>query len=305
MSEKQIVKISASSLNDLQSCARLYKFNKIDRLQPLKKEKPLEYGGLFHFMVHPWRFGQIAEPKEHHLKHPYSRLLGLSKVELNNVCREIGRLKSLTTDLAGEDRNKALEKFSEYTTYYAGLGWTFLEVEQPFSIKIHEDDELVIIFQGIIDTLADIPKEGKTLVDTKTSGRESYTPVTDNQLLGTAYAFNVKNFYLDRVYDRKDNPFVLDRKSFLTEQKEEWLTNTIYWVKQGAFFIQNDFYPPNFSSCKKYGACRYMKVCETPPSAREFSLNSKFRRGEDSNIYRIDPLMTEILDTLLPKTKSA
>ena len=106
MSDKAIVKISSSSLYDLQSCARLYKFNKIDRLQPIKKERPLDYGNLFHYMVHPWRFGQIAEPKEHHLKHPYSRLLGMSKGDLNGICREIGRLKILTTDLSGTTDRK-------------------------------------------------------------------------------------------------------------------------------------------------------------------------------------------------------
>ena len=37
--EKTIVKVSPSSLNDLEFCVRLYKFNKLDRLEPLTKEQ--------------------------------------------------------------------------------------------------------------------------------------------------------------------------------------------------------------------------------------------------------------------------
>ena len=303
--EKTIVKMSPSSLNDLQSCMRLYNFNKLMRLQPLKKERALDYGGLMHYMIHPWRFGQIKEVKDHHKEHPYARLLGLPLADLNHICREIGKFKSFTTDLSGEDRNKAQEKFTEYTEHHRGLGWEFLEVEQPFSIKIHEDEECVIILQGIIDALANIPKEGKTVVDTKTSSRETYTPVTDNQLMGIGYAFNIKNFIIDRIYDRKEKCFVIDRKSFLTEQKEEWLEATVYWVKQGLFFMQNNYFPPNFSSCKKFGGCRYMGVCEVPPSAREFKLNSLFRAGSGSDIYRVDPLIPEILDNIFSGRKSA
>ena len=91
------------------------------------------------------------------MPHPYAKFIGMPFNELVETCVEIGRLASFDMDLEPEYRNQCLKQFREYAHHFAGDGWLPLEIEQSFSKKLYEDENLVILYEGIVDLVADSP----------------------------------------------------------------------------------------------------------------------------------------------------
>ncbi len=61
-------------------------------------------------------------------------------------------------------------------------------------------------------------------------------------------------------------------------QLEEWLEDTMFWIKQAEGFAERRHWPMNDTSCNKYGKCVFRdNVCSKDPSVRQQFLNTHFR----------------------------
>ena len=61
-------------------------------------------------------------------------------------------------------------------------------------------------------------------------------------------------------------------------QLEEWLEDTMFWIKQAEGFAKRRYWPMNDTSCNKYGKCVFRdNVCSKDPSVRGKFLDTHFR----------------------------
>lgn len=302
---KRIVSLSPSTLDTIQGCMRAYKFGKIDHLTSLRNAEALDFGGLFHKIIHPYYFGRIPPEfrKEHHYNHPYAPLLALNYKQLVDACREIGLRYSLLTDLDIAERNECIELFSEYATTYAGDGWRTKEVEQPFTVKLYEDEELIILFRGIMDWYGNIPQRGDTPVDHKTGSRDSDNSKLRNQFIGSSFVFNSNQFVENKILRIKNDKFRREAHYYDDEQKIEWLNTAIYWGKQLDFYITHNTFPANNSSCR---FCFYRRICETPPSVREGTILRLYKQNNvDHDIYKLDKNLVTVIKQVLGSSNAS
>jgi len=59
---------------------------------------------------------------------------------------------------------------------------------------------------------------------------------------------------------------------------EEWLEDTMFWIKQAEGFAERRRWPMNDTSCNKYGKCVFRdNVCSKDPSVRQKFLDTHFR----------------------------
>lgn len=305
---KKVFSISASTADAIDKCGQYFEYNKVQKLQPITRKKmSLDYGGLMHFMLHPYRFGLIKNIKEHHLQHPFHRLLGLEHHNLVRICREIGRIKSMGTNLDVETREKCVEQFAEYVTYYRPRDrFEILEVEQPFSRILYENDEYIILWEGIMDLLVLDPNWGQVPYDTKTGTRDSFRAPTGHQIMGSCWVFDSNKFVIDKVLDQKTEPFRRQVFSFMKESIEEWREDAIKTAFKGITMLEQNYFPRERFACSTYGGCDYVEACKTQPSSREFKLGSFFFKNEkEFDLYTKDHNeLEEYLDHVMgPKVR--
>lgn len=283
MAEKRIFTISASSLDAAEKCGKYFEYEKVLRLEPLKTARPLDYGGLGHFMLHPYYFGQIKDIKPHHLEHPYAKLLGKSHKDLIDLAVQIGTLYSLNTDLSAEDREQAINKFREYTNHYGVSRFDPLEVETPFSVVLYDSEHLQLIFEGIADLIVNDHREGIYPMDHKFMGRDSHKAETGHQINGTCWALKTKLFKINKILERKENPFVRETYNIDEEQANEWAEDAVHSTLRAIHYIDNNFYPRIRNSCDNYGGCKFLTICKSLPSTREFKMDSFYRVKKESH----------------------
>lgn len=59
---------------------------------------------------------------------------------------------------------------------------------------------------------------------------------------------------------------------------EEWIKDTMYWIKQAEDCAAEDYWPMNDMSCDKYGGCHFRSICGKSPGVREKFLSGDFHR---------------------------
>jgi hypothetical protein len=69
-------------------------------------------------------------------------------------------------------------------------------------------------------------------------------------------------------------------------QLEEWLRDSIYWLRQNESFVEANYWPQNDTACEKYGGCPYRKICGASPEVRPALLEGLFQKR------MWDPLVT-------------
>lgn len=72
-------------------------------------------------------------------------------------------------------------------------------------------------------------------------------------------------------------------------QIEEWLDDTMMWIRMAEVYAKAQEWPMNDTSCSMYGGCTFQGVCGSDPSVRQAHLDSDFtRRVWDPLISRGD-----------------
>ena len=290
---KRVLAADSQVLNTVMACGRKTKLEFTLNLRPLKKAEALEKGDLMHRMLHPYYYGRIRDPRPHHLfmandkfeqvEHPYARFIGMPHKELVDTCSEIGKLASFDMDLEPEYRNECIKQFREYAFHFADDGWYALEVEQSFVRTLYEDEDLRIDYEGIVDLVADGPM-GKIAVDHKTASRREVPSDLSNQFMGYCWALDLPRLIVNRIGFQKTVPAKERFQRIVMNYPEgriaEWQYWAVYWLKVYAFYMENDVWPPNFTSCDKYSGCIFQPVCTRIPEAREFTMQTKYKVSE-------------------------
>jgi len=290
---KPVIVSDSQILNTVMSCGRKTHLEFKLNLRPMQKAEALERGDLMHRMLHPYYYGRIMQPQEHHFEvkledgttqpHPYAKFIGMAHNELVDTCVEIGRTASFDMDLEPEYRNECLKQFREYAFHFAGDGWMAIEVEQSFTRTLYEDDKLRIDYEGIVDLVADGPM-GRIAVDHKTAKSRSTPSDLSNHFMGYCWALDIPRLIVNRIgFQKTLSPAERFQRVVLSYPQgriDEWQYWATYWLKVYAFYLENDVWPPNYTSCDKYSGCIFMPVCTRIPEAREFTMQTKYKVAE-------------------------
>lgn len=62
------------------------------------------------------------------------------------------------------------------------------------------------------------------------------------------------------------------------DQIDEWMKDTLIWLRQAEMFAIEGYWPQNDKSCHKYGGCPFREICSKSPSVRDKFLESNFER---------------------------
>lgn len=297
MSEPDIFVFDPTVLNEFQLCARRGEFAHVRNWRRLTgKAFALDRGSMLHDMLAmyrillklTWRGGDptcLTKSEAEFLKENETEPKAYPWKEIVERAIFLGRryMAVQSENITTDEGEEVIKNFSEYVDFYQNDGWQPIEVEAAFSRILYESPELVLILEGRIDLVTD-SRSGRTVVDSKSASRRQTPVLLSNQFIGYAWATDVPSVTVDKIGFQKtlkaEERFQRHILSYPKEIKEEWREWAIYWGKMIVFYIREGIFPPNFTSCDKYGGCIFLPVCSTTPSAREWKATTLFKEGE-------------------------
>lgn len=275
------IALDSQILNTVQMCGRKTDMEFIQNWRPTEKAEALEKGDLMHQMFAHYYRGKKEGKTRDNSSHAML------------IAEAISRAKTaaIPMSLSQAQVEEDIKQFKENILYWQRDGWEILEVEQPFSKILYERPDtpekegLRILYEGIIDLVARIPSPaGIYIVDHKTASRRSNPFKLSNQFIGYAWALGVHQVVINRVGFQKSleakERFQRLYQPYEKEIIKEWLRDTTYWVHVLIGYINQNYFPPNYTSCDKYSGCIFQQVCGAIPQIREFKLQSHYYKGE-------------------------
>jgi len=288
--------ISPTSLDEIQLCWRRYQYSRKRRLTPFFRPGRMEKGTVGHKIL-AYYYTEMGLNLSRETKKHRDLIIEESL--------KIGTLEAAKTDLSRELLNKLFEDVQSYYNHFRGEDWLPLLddkglplVEVPLTKVLYErPDEgeiegVRVIFNGIIDLLL-APRKGVpvTIVDHKFKDRFSELDPLSNQLSLYSATTGIRDVVRNDVGGQKEgNVNKYRRQSFKYDksQQDENLRWAIYWALEADYHESVNIYPPNPTSCDKFGGCLYRDVCNTMPAGREGVINANFKTGTAFSIYE-DP----------------
>lgn len=67
------------------------------------------------------------------------------------------------------------------------------------------------------------------------------------------------------------------------DQLDEWLRDTVEWLRLAEHYASSGHYPRNENSCHKFGGCQFRDVCAKSPSVRDNFLRAEFKQTDPWN----------------------
>lgn len=270
--DQVIVKVDSQILNAIDLCPKRYEYEHVKHMRPLKKAPALEKGGVMHTMLaHYYRQKMIGRiPSEHN--------------EVVNESIMLGRIECAQSSIdLKEFEEEDLVIFRAYVLAKQYDGWIVKAVEQPFTSKLYEDPELMILYEGIVDAVVEEPKGEEVTVDHKTESRRSTPFALSNQFQGYFWALNRpvcinKVGYQTSLADKERFRRIYLRYS--PEIIEEWKADAIASIKRAIGWHQTSTFERNRTSCDKYSGCIFQRVCSAEPSVREYKLEAYFYKDK-------------------------
>jgi hypothetical protein len=269
----RILALDSQILNTVMACGMKTKYAFIDMKEPEKKAEALEKGDLMHRM----------------LKHYYKGVKsGRKKDEFDLLVKEaieIGRIASVDMALSDSTVEENIHQFFAYCNYYKQDGWDALEVETPFSKVLYENEErgIKILYEGIIDLVAMTP-HGPAIVDHKTASRRQQPFLLSTQFMGYAWALNVDRVIVNKIGFQKTLPpkdrFNRFQLWYPKQLIAEWKREAIYYSNMLMSWIDQGYFPHNYTSCDKYSGCIYQQVCASTPEVRPHKLSMFYKDGQ-------------------------
>lgn len=296
MADPDIFVFDSTVQNDVQACARKFEYAHVKNWRPLSgKAFALDRGSMLHDMLALYRIllklswktdpACLTKSEAEFLKESGNEPKAYPWNEIVERCIFLGHqyMAVQAENISLEEGQEVIKNFSEYVDFYQNDGWQPIEVEAAFSKILYESRDLVLVVEGRIDLITD-SRSGRTVVDSKSASRRQEPVLLSNQFICYAWATGVSSVTVDKVGFQKTlkpkerfNRHIL---SYPDEIKNEWREWAVYWGKMAVFHVREGVYPPNFTSCDKYGGCIYLPVCSTIPSAREWKASTLFKVGE-------------------------
>ena len=277
-SDKKNIIFDSQILNCVQLCAQRTQFEFELDLRPPTTPEPFEEGDLLHKMMEAYYLGI----KEGGYDLLYSDENFKAHVE---YCLELGEKHSVSLDINSAEVAAVLYQFEKYTQHFRMDGWVPLEVERPYIVPVYDSEDLSIHYCGKIDLIANIPNFGNCVVDHKKAGRTQQPSALSNQFTGYSFATKLPNVWVNKVGFQKtlsEEQRFRRYPLFYTEDSiKRWVRNTIFWGQQYAFYLENDTWPENRTSCDKYSGCIFEPIClSATDEAREYLMRANFVKGD-------------------------
>jgi len=276
--QKQIYVVDSQILNTIQDCARKANYSFNLNLEPIAKPDYFEKGDLIHQML-----------AEYYKLRKYRSNWAINKkthADIVAICIIIGRKAAVSMSLDQEIVEDVIRTFQEYCTYTANDGWdNVLFVEQVASKILYEDDTRIILYQGKLDLGIGLTNCPIMPVDHKSSSRRGRPHYLSNQFRGYCWLLGVTNIIINKIGFQKtlkDNEkFERHTLSYSPDLIDEWREVTIYEILRYITDAENNFFPPNFTSCDKYSGCIYEEVCRKPKEIRNYKLTQLFMERKE------------------------
>jgi hypothetical protein len=311
--EKLVFKLDSQITNSMDLCWERYRLEMVEHWRPLKKAAALQRGSIMHTLLKHYRLGKKA-----------GRTDQAQHAQLVNECIAIGKVTASSSDLTVIEYEDDIATFKDYILKWQYDGWEIIDVEQPFSKVLYEDNNpiefggrvyagLVIIYEGVVDARIRDPRLGLAVVDSKTESRRSYPYILSNQFQGYEWAFSCP-VVVDKIgfqksleateeepdeYGRDKSKFrriVHDSGGFALE---EWRRDCIIKVKEAIEWHRKladgswTQLPKNRTSCDKYSGCIYQRVCKVPEESRQFKLQAYYFKDKPWDPYTRDDELVE------------
>lgn len=242
--------------------------NKVANVEEVEVDdegSPLEKGDIAHIALkHYYSTQALYQDMPPEVPRP-------NKLDTINEAIEIARLEGTKQDLPMSELTRILEIMQEYFHYYVDKdNFNIILVEKPFSKVLYEseEDDLRIVYTGIIDLGIDSPMTKNTPMDHKTKGKWYPTYELNNQFIGYAWALESNWVIENKIGFQKKEPkggrFQRKIHSVPPYLIEKWKQQAIDTVKEGIYNFERGRYPHRFGSCNMFGGCEYMMACNTP-----------------------------------------
>lgn len=281
--EKQVILIDSTFLDKLQACAFQYHISR--NLQIVPKDVPtyIEDEARWFIPNEPLEKGDLAH---WFFKHYYNSIRDGASFE---AAIEIGkasfRERALGKKLDIADTEWVLDCIVESATFYRNDGWIPRIIEQPFIKQLHETEKYKFLYAGQIDLITQTV-HGNVVVDHKTYSRWYNPSFLSNQFMSYCWASGLRFLIVNRVGLQKsyDDPAKKHRRPILQYNDnhiKQWEARTIWWMEQLAFYLEENTWPQNPTSCDKFNGCPYKSLCNAESDAvRDWLIQSEFRIGE-------------------------
>lgn len=278
MSKRNII-FDSQILNSVQLCALRTKFYFQDNLRLPQIAEPLEAGDLLHKMLEEYYKGI----KEHGTALLYSDSDFKAHVD---KCISFGEEYSTSLSIMTETVDEVIKHFTENVNFFRMDGITIEEIESAFIVPLHDDDDLGIYYSGKIDLIATLPTYGRVLIDHKSQRRAMDPDILSNQFTGYAFATGINTVMINRIGFQKtytaEKRFTRPVLLYSQDLINRWKTNTIWWARQYAFYLEFGEWPENRTSCDKYGSCLFARICgASTDEAREWIIKSAYIIGPE------------------------
>jgi hypothetical protein len=274
---KQIVVFDSQKLNAIQKCMRFYRYNMEQAFRPITTPDYFERGDLLHKMLQHYytlRKSRCNWEKNHQ-----------SHADVVNACIKIGRHYSFKMQIDIAEVENVIDTFQQYTTFTANDNWyDVVAVEQVGSKVLYEDDDLIILYEFKIDLIINLMNVPAMPIDHKSVSQRRETEMLSNQFIGYCWALGVNNIIVNKIGFQKTlkppQKFERQTLSYPKSIIDEWIANSVWWIKHAMKLSAENYYPTDYTSCDKYSGCLFREICRSDISTREYKLRSLFERSE-------------------------
>ena len=232
---------------------------------------------------------------------------------VNAALSKIRQAGVIATDLEPEYINRIIDVMEEYFDYWRVEDQNFqiVAIEQPFLIKIHEDDEVTIHLAGKIDLLTSDDRYTNKPMDHKSHDRESEVHRMPNQFKCYAYATQSNFLTVNRIGMQKTlkahEKFKRITLSYDPIYLEQWRQNVVKVIlNQYLVCVAEDYWPTNETSCDKYfRRCEYFNVCDSSGQpAKLYKREADFITVEPWDVSKALRKASEVVDDAIKKEDS-
>lgn len=215
--------------------------------------------------------------------------------------------------------------YREYAKFYAGEPIVPILVEDYFAKILYEDDDIRIIFVGIVDLGVD-NRGHKQVWDHKTSERASNPQPFNNQFVGYSWATGVDTIVVNTINMTplftpklgKESSIQGDKRfkrfwfSYPDSVKERWRFNAARQVLRLVEACKDGYFEQDLTSCNKFNhPCIYQPLCMTEPELRGWRAQrdyvvaerwDPFKRDDEEEVVdgrqKLEETLTGTLGTL-------
>lgn len=260
--------IDSHSLTNWQNCERMYYYNNHLNLRSKNRKFGISKGTVWH-----------------KLQYFYAKALKANKNE-SWILKHLNKWITKQSELDTETQILVWYRFLEYVKEYNPSNRKILGSEVGFSKNLYEDDTILIVYEGMIDSIEIVSgqkiwRDYKTQHPKFTRDHYGYT----NQFIGYSWATGITTGLIDYTTFSKtknDRTFRISAASYPSEVLKQWATQVASFGRQIIRDILTDTFQMRRNSCDgKYGICQFSRLCEqTSRKHRLRIMNNDFEKGE-------------------------